>query len=51
MILQASNLVKKYQRRGETFAAVDGVSLALEAKSFTVLMGQSGCCAARTPAR
>ena len=39
MILQASNLVKKYQRRGETFAAVDGVSLALEAKSFTVLMG------------
>ena len=43
MILQASNLVKKYQRRGETFAAVDGVSLALEAKSFTVLMGQSGC--------
>ena len=30
MILQASNLVKKYQRRGETFAAVDGVSLMAE---------------------
>lgn len=43
MILQASELVKKYTRRGETFAAVDGVSFSLGEGAFVALMGQSGC--------
>lgn len=43
MILQASELVKRYTRRGETFAAVDGVSFSLGEGAFVALMGQSGC--------
>ncbi len=43
MILQASELVKIYTRRGETFAAVDGVSFSLGEGAFVALMGQSGC--------
>jgi putative ABC transport system ATP-binding protein len=42
MLLEADGLVKRYRRGAASFAAVDGVSLALDAGEFVCITGHSG---------
>lgn len=42
-ILRAINLVKDFPMRGETVHALRGVSLTIEAGSYTAIVGPSGC--------
>ena len=42
MLLEAKNLIKSYERRGNSFFAVDNVSLKAESDSFICITGESG---------
>ena len=43
MILEVKQLTKEYQRCGNTFEAVHGVSFSIQKGKFIAIMGHSGC--------